>query len=94
MTGVRVPRVTVFGARDCSLCGPVKATVDEVARRLGVPVEHVDITGDVVLEARYRTDLPVVEIDGRRAFRYRVDDHELERRIRDAAGAGTAAPPD
>ena len=36
--------------------------------------ESVDITGDVLLEERYREWLPVVEIDGERAFVYYLDE--------------------
>ena len=42
-------------------------------------VSEVDITGDPDLEARYREWLPVVEVDGRRAFVYYVDPVELRR---------------
>jgi glutaredoxin-like protein DUF836 len=35
-------------------------------------LEEIDIGGDPELEARYRELLPVVEIDGRRAFVYHV----------------------
>jgi hypothetical protein len=41
----------------------------------------VDITGDEVLEARYREWLPVVEIDGERAFVYYVDEAALLRKL-------------
>ena len=41
----------------------------------------VDITGDDVLEARYREWLPVVEIDGERAFVYYVDEPALLRKL-------------
>ena len=43
--------------------------------------ESVDITGDEALEARYREWLPVVEIDGERAFVYYVDEPALLRRL-------------
>ena len=36
-------------------------------------LDEVDITGDAELEARYREWLPVVEIDGERAFVYHLD---------------------
>ena len=39
--------------------------------------DTVDITGDEDLEARYREWLPVVEIDGERAFVYYVDEAAL-----------------
>jgi hypothetical protein len=41
----------------------------------------VDITGDEALEARYREWLPVVEIDGERAFVYYIDEGALRRRL-------------
>ena len=47
----------------------------------GVPFEEVDITGDPQLEARYREWLPVVEIDGERAFVYYVDPGALRRKV-------------
>ena len=49
--------------------------------RLGVVYEAVDITGDEALEARYREWLPVVEIDGERAFVYYVDEPALLRKL-------------
>ena len=47
----------------------------------GVDYDEVDITGDPELEARYREWLPVVEIDGERAFVYFVDPAAFRRRI-------------
>ena len=47
----------------------------------GAPFEEVDITGDARLEAEYREWLPVVEIDGERAFVYFVDPIGLRRKV-------------
>ena len=47
----------------------------------GVPFEEVDIGGEPELEAAYREWLPVVEIDGQRAFVYHVDPAALQRKI-------------
>jgi hypothetical protein len=47
----------------------------------GLPFEEVDITGDPALEAEYREWLPVVEIDGERAFVYFVDPAAFRRKI-------------
>ncbi len=47
----------------------------------GVVFDEVDITGDEVLEATYREWLPVVEIDGERAFVYYVDSGALRRKL-------------
>ena len=71
------PHVTLFYGRGCSLCERAREQLD----RLGVTYDTVDITGDEALEARYREWLPVVEIDGERAFVYYVDEAALLRRL-------------
>jgi hypothetical protein len=47
----------------------------------GVRYREVEITGDPDLEARYREWLPVVEIDGERAFVYHVQPEGLRRKL-------------
>jgi hypothetical protein len=55
--------------------------VREVEAELGFGLELVDITGDPELERRYRVELPVLEIDGARAFAFFVDVDELRARL-------------
>ena len=49
--------------------------------RVGVAYEAVDITDVEELESRYREWLPVVEIDGERAFVYFLDEAQLRRKL-------------
>ena len=72
-----IPRVVLFHAQGCHLCDRARDVLD----RVGVPYESVDITGDDALEGRYREWLPVVEIDGARAFVYYVDEAALRRKL-------------
>ncbi len=44
-------------------------------------LEEIDIGGDAELESRYREWLPVVEIDGQRAFIYYVDEAAFRRKL-------------
>jgi hypothetical protein len=48
---------------------------------LAFELEEVDITGIGELEARYREWLPVVEIDGERAFVYYLDEAAFRRKV-------------
>ena len=48
---------------------------------LGFELDVVVVTGDDALEARYRKLLPVVEIDGQRAFTYFVEPDALRARL-------------
>ena len=71
------PHVVLYHAQGCHLCDRAR----DVLARVGVPFESVDITGRPELEARYREWLPVVEIDGARAFVYYVDESALRRKV-------------
>jgi hypothetical protein len=71
----------VFHAPDCSLCARAIEVVVEARAELGFELELVDIAGDAALEARYRELLPVVEIDGERAFTYFVEPEALRARL-------------
>ena len=51
-------------------------------------LDEVDITGEPELEARYREWLPVVEIDGERAFTYFVHPDALRRRVAQTPPSG------
>jgi hypothetical protein len=57
----------------------------------GESFDEIDIGGDPELEARYREWLPVVEIDGERAFVYFVDPAALQRRLNRVTGDQTEA---
>jgi glutaredoxin len=74
-------RVTVYHAADCSLCARALEVVSEAQEELGFDLELVDIALDPELEARFRTLLPVIEIDGEQAFTYFVDPDAFRARL-------------
>jgi hypothetical protein len=55
--------------------------VREVQADVGFQLDVVDIGGDPELEERHREHLPVVEVDGERAFTYFVDAGALRARV-------------
>jgi glutaredoxin len=73
--------VTLYTAPGCSLCGRALEVLREAEAKLGFDLEVVDIEGDPALETAYREHLPVVEIDGERAFTYFVEPEALRRRL-------------
>ena len=75
-------RVVVYTAEGCRLCERALEVVREVQTELEFDLVLVDIGGDPELEARYREHLPVVEIDGERAFTYFVQPDALRTRLR------------
>ena len=73
--------VRVYSAPGCHLCDVAKELLEEERRRYGFELVEIDITGDPELEAAYREQIPVVFVDGRKAFKYHVDPAELQRRL-------------
>jgi len=72
----------IYSRPGCHLCDDMKAVVEPLVRELGATLEEVDISGDPDLEARFGTEIPVLFINGRKAFKYRVTARELRQRLR------------
>jgi glutaredoxin len=76
-----IHKVLVYHAADCHLCERALAQVRALREELGFELEEVAIDGDPELEAAYRELIPVVEIDGERAFTYYVHEAAFRRRL-------------
>ncbi|HLY23697.1 MAG TPA: glutaredoxin family protein [bacterium] len=55
----------VYGKPDCTLCDKATAILERLRAEFAYRVEHVDITENADLFARYRYRIPVVAVDGR-----------------------------
>lgn len=88
-----VPEIvlTLVTRRDCHLCEEMAAAVRAVSEGEPLRVEVRDVDEDDDLRRLYDEQVPVLLVNGRRAFKYRVTPAELRRRI--AAEARRAAPP-
>jgi glutaredoxin len=77
-------RVVLYTARGCHLCEEALDVLRQaqVEAEVEFDVEVVRIDGDAALEKRYRAWLPVVEVDGRRAFAFEVDPGALDELLR------------
>lgn len=73
--------IVLYSRAGCHLCEEMSAVVAPVARQLGCALREVDITGDAELEGRFGLEIPVLCINGRKAFKYRVTEAELRQRL-------------
>jgi len=77
-----VPRnVTLYHAAGCHLCERARGVLDTIRLEVPFELEEIDIGNDPRLEKKYRAWLPVVEIDGERAFVYYVDPDAFRRKL-------------
>jgi glutaredoxin len=78
---VHLPEVVVYSRNGCHLCEIVKETLVKLERRGGFSWREVDVETDDGLRRQYTDELPVVFINGHKAFRYRMDEREFLRRL-------------
>ena len=73
--------ITLYGKADCCLCDEAKAVLQRVAAGYPATIRAVDIAPDPGLRARFGGEVPVVFVDGRKAFKFRVPERDLRRRL-------------
>jgi hypothetical protein len=72
----------MYSRPGCHLCEEMKAVVEKVAVAEPIDLREVDISGDPELERRYGLEIPVLEIDGKKIAKYRIDEQVLTRALR------------
>ncbi|MBI4538284.1 MAG: glutaredoxin family protein [Gemmatimonadetes bacterium] len=82
-----VTRIEIFTKRDCHLCDVAKAALLRVQREVPFELREIDIESSAELYVAYKERIPVIAIDGKPAFQFRVDEERLRRRL------GRASPP-
>lgn len=65
--------VTLYTRVGCHLCDDVRDTLDAVRREREFELTVVDVDTDPALVALYGSEVPVVAVAGRKAFKYRGD---------------------
>jgi thiol-disulfide isomerase/thioredoxin len=78
---VFIHKVVLYHAEGCHLCERARVILEQVGKEADFELHEIDISGDPGLEAQYREWLPVVEIDGERAFVYYVDPDAFRRKV-------------
>lgn len=78
-----IRRVTLYSRAGCHLCDEVKEVISRARKKLEFELEEVDIEADLVLLDELRYEIPVVAIDGRRMFRYRLQMKEFLDALKD-----------
>ncbi|XXF75272.1 glutaredoxin family protein [Myxococcaceae bacterium GXIMD 01537] len=75
-------RVDIYSKPACSLCEKAVDAVERARARIPFFLAVVDIRQSPELFEKWRYDIPVVFIDGEFAFKHRVDEAELEAKLR------------
>ncbi|HKV80167.1 MAG TPA: glutaredoxin family protein [Candidatus Sulfotelmatobacter sp.] len=73
--------VIVYSRKGCHLCEVVKESLAKLSRRGGFIWQEVDVDTDLELRRQFNDEVPVVFIDGRKAFKYHMNEQEFLRKL-------------
>lgn len=78
---VSIPRVTLYTREGCCLCEEAKRVLESAKQHVRFDLDEVDIDGDADLRRTYNDEVPVIAINGSKAFKYRVTEQELLKKL-------------
>jgi glutaredoxin len=73
--------VILYSRHGCHLCEVVKESLERLTQRASFTWREVDIDADENLKQQFNTEVPVVFIDGRKAFKYHMDEGEFLKKL-------------
>jgi glutaredoxin len=74
-------KVVLFTKPGCCLCDTVKTQLGKLRAVRPFDLREINILEDSAAYASFREEIPVVFIDGRKAFKYRLDEKAFLRRL-------------
>ncbi len=81
MTG-NIPKIRFYTKDECHLCEKAFKVVKQVSEKTALDIEIIDIATDDELMGLYGTEIPVIEINGKTKFRYKITEDELTRALK------------
>lgn len=74
--------IEFFTKSDCQLCDEMSDAILALQNEFPMTIKYKDITLDQDLFEKYRYDIPVVFINGRKAFKHRATIDNIRKRLR------------
>lgn len=70
------------GKTDCVMCMDAREVISRVNEEIPFKYKEVDILSSDDLLRRYKEDIPTIFINGKKAFKYKVDEGEFRKKVR------------
>jgi glutaredoxin len=72
--------VVIYSKPGCHLCDVVKAQLERLRESIAFDLREVNILEDAASFEKFKEEIPVVFINGRKSFKYRLDERDFTRR--------------
>lgn len=77
-----LPEVVLYTRAGCHLCDEAKVQLEALRKSVAFDLREIDIDTNPELQRRYNDEVPVIFIQGRKAFKYRLDPTQFLERLR------------
>lgn len=74
--------VEIYSKKDCCLCNEAKKVLKRVVKEVPFSLKDIDIMAEEDLFRRYKNEVPIIFINGKKAFKFKVDEQEFRKRVR------------
>jgi glutaredoxin len=75
-------QLTLYTREGCGLCEEMKGVIHKVGEEVPLELEEVDVDGTPDLKQKFGYEVPVLFINGRKAFKYRLTGTDLRKKLR------------
>ena len=75
------PQVTLYTRAGCCLCDDAKQVITAARQRVDFDYAEVDIDTDEELVRLYNDEVPVIAINRRKAFKYKINMNEFLKKL-------------
>jgi glutaredoxin len=76
----------LYTRNDCELCREMEEVIAAEMPKFDARITRIEIDGDAELETRFGTEVPVLFVNDRKAFKYRCTPKELRERMQREPG--------
>lgn len=76
-----MPQIVIYSKPGCCLCEQAKKQLTALQERYEFALREVDILRDPTAYDKFKEEIPVICVDGRKAFKYRLDERRLVRML-------------
>ena len=79
---MRSPEIIIYSKPDCCLCDVVKEKLRRLRQSREFELREVNILEDPKAYEKYKEEIPVIFINGKKAFKYHLDEERFLRILR------------
>lgn len=75
-------KLTLYTRPQCHLCDVLKARVEALSDAFDLDLSEINVETDPMLETRFGDQVPVLLVNGRKAFKYEASEDALRQRLK------------